>query len=479
MQFNSLEYAIFLPIVFIVYWLINDKYRWLLLLLSSYVFYMCWNPIYVFLLMGITLVSYGAALLIDNVKLSKWKRLILSISIAVCVLLLVYFKYFGFLVHSFENVLNLFRVEKHFSLMEIILPVGISFYTFQAISYIIDVYRGTTKVEKHFGYYAVYISFFPQLVAGPIERSRTFLMQLKKEKIFDYNQATYGLKKMVWGFYKKLAIADVLAQYVNRVFGDITSYEGFSLILAMLFFTIQIYCDFSGYSDIAIGSAKLFGINLMDNFKSPYFSASIKEFWNRWHISLSTWLKDYIYIPLGGNRKGKLRQIGNLMITFCISGLWHGANYTYIIWGCIHGILNSIETIFDRNKNSNNKNKQLTVLRVVCVFIVCNFAWVFFRAENLSDAIYFFENMLRGIGSKDYIKLGFNSLELNKFYILQRFPLMILLPIYDFFSLKTDVIHWVSKQNLIIRWSIYFIMINIIIIMMSYASTSEFIYFQF
>lgn len=333
MLFNSFAYALFLPVVFCLYWFLPHKYRWSLLLVASYYFYMSWNPKYVFLILFTTIVSYSAAILLEKKQDVRRKKAIICITAISCLGVLVYFKYFNFLSQAAIDFLSVFAIRLNPLTVDVLLPVGISFYTFQTLSYVIDVYKGDVKAEKHFGYYATFISFFPQLVAGPIERTRNLLPQIKDVHEFDYNQATYGLKLMAWGFFKKLVIADVLSKYVQMVYSSPYDYVGFALVLASLFFTIQIYCDFSGYSDIAIGTAKLLGINLMTNFKNPYLSASVKEFWSRWHISLSTWFRDYVYIPLGGNRVGKLRHNVNLLVTFLISGLWHGANWTFVVWG--------------------------------------------------------------------------------------------------------------------------------------------------
>jgi D-alanyl-lipoteichoic acid acyltransferase DltB (MBOAT superfamily) len=266
-------------------------------------------------------------------RFSLKRKVLLLLTLSVSLGILFIFKYFNFVSESFSQICRLLSIPIHSVTLKLILPVGISFYTFQTLSYVIDVYKGKVKAEHHFGKYAAFITFFPQLVAGPIERTENLLHQINEKHFFDYEQAAYGMKLMAWGFFKKLVIADNLAVFVDLIYGNVSSYQGFSLILATVFFSIQIYCDFSGYSDIAIGTARLFGIELMTNFRSPYFSGTVKEFWSRWHISLSTWFRDYIYIPLGGNRKGRIRQYTNLMITFFASGAWHGANWTFLMWG--------------------------------------------------------------------------------------------------------------------------------------------------
>ena len=479
MLFNSIAFAIFLPIVFILYWVLPHKYRWILLLVASYYFYMSWNPKYIVLIFFITLISYIAGLLMEKAKNKTNKKIILAFTLVSCLSVLFFFKYFNFFSETIVNFLNLFSLKLNPITLQIMLPVGISFYTFQTLSYVIDVYRGL-KAEHHFGIYATFISFFPQLVAGPIERTENLLPQIKEEHKFNYEQATYGLKLMAWGFFKKLAIADVLAIYVDMVFNNLSSYEGFAIVIAAFFFAIQIYCDFSGYSDIAIGTAKLLGINLMTNFKSPYFSSSIKEFWNRWHISLSTWFRDYVYIPLGGNRVSKLRHNVNLMITFLVSGLWHGANSTFVVWGGIHGIAQVLQNTFTAKNKDKSKNKIIINFKILIVFIFCVFAWIFFRANALSDITYIFSHMFNGMQNIfTYIKQGFSSLTIGTYEIMKILVCISILAVYDYFSLKMDVINKISKKKKVIRWGIYLFIIWLIIIGMPVNGNSEFIYFQF
>lgn len=333
MLFNSLSFAVFLPVVFVLYWLLPHKYRWILLLMASYYFYMSWNVKYVVLILFTTLVSYGAGILLEKGWGKKRKKAVVATAVTLSLSVLFFFKYFNFISESTVYFFSLFAIQLNHFTLDLLLPVGISFYTFQTLGYVIDVYKGDVKAERHLGYYATFISFFPQLVAGPIERTKNLMPQIKAVHKFDYEQATYGLKLMAWGFFKKIVIADTLSQYVSKVYGTPHDYQGFALVLATIFFALQIYCDFSGYSDIAIGTAKLMGIDLMTNFRSPYFSQNVKEFWGRWHVSLSTWFRDYVYIPLGGNRVSKFRHALNLMITFLVSGLWHGANWTFVAWG--------------------------------------------------------------------------------------------------------------------------------------------------
>lgn len=478
MLFNSFRYALFLPIVFILYWSVPHRFRWVMLLAASYYFYMSWNVKYVFLILLTTVISYLAGLALERFSEATKRKLVLAVTVIVSMGTLFTFKYFNFFMDSVNSVFSAFALPIHTTTLNLLLPVGISFYTFQTLSYVIDVYRGSVKAEHHFGIYATFISFFPQLVAGPIERTSNLLIQIKDEHKFDYSQASYGMKLMAWGFFKKLAVADVIAVYVDSVYENVEISSGFDMLLAVLFFTVQIYCDFSGYSDIAIGSAKLMGINLMTNFRSPYFSASIKEFWSRWHISLSTWFKDYIYIPLGGNRCSKPRHYLNLIITFLVSGLWHGANWTFIIWGFIHGISQVFEEIFfKKTRKKNESNRLLKVLSVIGVFIFCNFTWIFFRAESLKGAVYFiYKFVISFLNPSEFFSssLGISAGELTVVFLS-----ILLLALYDFKAKNSDVIDWISSKKAVIRWSVYFLLIILIIFRVPVANSSEFIYFQF
>jgi D-alanyl-lipoteichoic acid acyltransferase DltB (MBOAT superfamily) len=480
--FNSLEFGIFLPIVFAIYWILPHKYRWVLLLTSSYYFYMSWNAKYIFLILFTTFVSYAAGILLERETDKSKKKLILAASLVICLGILFVFKYFNFAFELISDVLSVFTIKLNPLTVNLLLPVGISFYTFQTLSYVIDVYRGSVKAEHHFGYYAAFISFFPQLVAGPIERTSNLLPQIKAEHKFDYSQATYGLKLMAWGYFKKIVVADTLSQYVSKVYDVPQQFQGFALVIATLFFSIQIYCDFSGYSDIAIGTSKLLGINLMTNFKSPYFSQSIKEFWGRWHISLSTWFRDYVYIPLGGNRVGKVRHAFNLIVTFLLSGIWHGANLTFIVWGLLHGFAQVLENILIPKKYVNNKSGGvLSWLRIAIVFAFCTFAWIFFVSNSCSDAVYVITQAFVGISNPaQYIRKGVNvmHLGLHKKELLVVGLLILTLGVYDFASLKIDVIEWIGKRNIIVRWICYVILIYAIILL-SQIGDSTFIYFQF
>jgi len=479
MLFNSFSFAVFMPIVFILYWALPHRFRWVLLLIASYYFYMSWNANYVVLILGTTFVSYITALLLEKTNNPTLKKICLAAAAIISLGVLFFFKYFNFFQDSVIALFNAFAIQLHPVTLNLLLPVGISFYTFQTLSYVVDVYNGSVPAEHHFGKYATFISFFPQLVAGPIERTSNLLPQIKKEHHFNYEKASYGMKLMVWGFFKKLVIADVFASYADKIYNSPDSFKGFALILGTLFFTIQIYCDFSGYSDIAIGCAKLLDIDLMQNFKSPYFSASIKEFWSRWHISLSTWFKDYVYIPLGGNRRGSFRTSLNLIITFLVSGLWHGANWTFVIWGGIHGVLQVIE----KNVFKNTAIKKFSLgwmLRVILVFCICSFAWIFFRANSFTDAAMIISNLFFGLdaGIINYLTTGVHAVGLTLKTITPMVISVLILIVYDFFSLKTDVIKWISSKHIVIRYSVYLFML-VFIILFRASGEAVFVYFQF
>ncbi len=476
--FNSLAYAVFLPVVFILYWVLPHKVRWPLLLIASYYFYMSWNAAYVVLIGATTLVSYGCALLLEKTDNPGKKKLYVAIALFISLGILFVFKYFNFTAGLLEQISEAIRIPR----LDVLLPVGISFYTFQTLSYVIDVYRGQTKAEHNLGVYATFVSFFPQLVAGPIERSNNLLPQITSEKRFDYSSATYGIRLILWGLYKKMVIADNLAVFVDRVFENVQNYQGYSFVLAAFFFSIQIYCDFSGYSDIARGSAKLLGIDLMENFKSPYFSSSIREFWSRWHISLSTWFRDYVYIPLGGNRKGKFRTILNNLITFLVSGLWHGANVTYVVWGGIHGAGQVAENLAGLDGKGKKKSKLRKIIGVPLVFIFVTLAWVFFRAKSLPDAAYVLTHLftdLEILHPGAYFYNGMNVIFMNWGLFWRDMALYILpLAVYDWFSLKTDVPSWLGKQNALVRYGYVTLLIAVILIF-GYVGQSTFVYFQF
>ena len=460
-----------MPVVFVLYWLLPHKYRWALLLVSSCYFYMSWNPNYIVLILSATVVSYLAGILLVKTEKPALRKTILASAVGICLSLLFFFKYFNFFSDTVVQLLGLFSIRLHPVTLKVLLPVGISFYTFQTLSYVIDVYRGKVKPEHHFGIYATFVSFFPQLVAGPIERTENLLPQISSEKTFRYDQAAYGLKLMAWGFFKKLAIADVLGPLADQAYANLAGCSTLDLLAAVFCFALQIYCDFSGYSDIAIGSAKLLGIDLMTNFRSPYFAKSIREFWSRWHISLSTWFRDYVYIPLGGSRRGKWKTCRNLLITFLVSGLWHGANWTFVVWGGLHGLAQVLEKLLSKGK------QRLPVLRQAGVFLFCCITWVFFRAESFSDAFYLLSSLGRGLAGNGCWQ--FRVLQIDLPLLVQAAVSVALLGVFDYCSLKTDVIDWVSRRSPVVKWGIYLLLIWLILCFMPVTGSSEFVYFQF
>ncbi|MGL5258472.1 MAG: MBOAT family O-acyltransferase [Lachnospiraceae bacterium] len=481
MLFNSIEFAIFLPIVFTLFWLVQHEKRWMVLLVSSYYFYASWNITYLLLIVFVTMVSYLSAMGIS--KHQERKKWFLYLGVFISVFILFLFKYFNFISESIYFITSRFFEETQPFYISLLLPVGISFYTFQSIGYVIDVYKGEVEAEEHVGKYAAFLSFFPQLVAGPIERTKNLLPQIKMKHVFSYEQSSYGLKLISWGLFKKMVIADVLATYVDKVYSDMHAQLGFCRLIAILFFTIQIYCDFSGYSDVARGVAKLFGMELMINFKSPYFAASIKEFWQRWHISLSTWFRDYVYIPLGGNRVSKWKIRRNLMITFLVSGIWHGAAWTYIIWGGLHGGLQIVEHIWtEKFRNTElllKKSRLIHVLKIIITFLVISILWTVFRAETIKDAAYMVLFIFSGYTTPlGYLQMGFSSLGVGIKEGIELFYMLGLLFAFDYISLKQDVFSFLSKLPLVVRWSIY-LSIPIAIFFLAPATGAEFIYFDF
>lgn len=467
MLFNSLAFAIFLPIVFFLYWALPNKYRSIFLFLSSYYFYMCWNVKYVVLILFTTVVSYVGALLLERCK-EKYKKTILLGMVTVASLgVLFFFKYLDLFQNVLMRIGSLAGFSFHPITLGLMLPVGISFYTFQTLSYVIDVYKKEVDAEKNFIVYAAFISFFPQLVAGPIERTKNLLPQIKEERQFSYQQSVDGLKMMAWGFFKKLVIADGLAVYADVVYDEVQAYQGFALVLATVFFAIQIYCDFSGYSEIAVGTAKLFGIELMKNFDSPYYSGSLREFWGRWHISLSSWFKDYVYIPLGGNRKGRVRKALNQIITMALSGLWHGANYTYVCWGLMHGFGQIVEDLLPKRRR-----------RIMTFVFVC-LAWVFFRAQSVSEAVYIFTNIPVGIVTPlSYMTQGFAALKMKVADGVGIIISLTMLFVYDFIALKKAPLQMLDRLPKWGRYVFYYAFLLFVLLFASFNS-QEFVYFQF
>lgn len=422
MVFNSLDFLIFLPIVLLLHFYTPTKYRWIPLLIASCYFYMYWDSKLIVLILFTTVVSYASALLIERTDKQSLKKLYLLATLITSLGVLVFFKYYNFLADSATGVISAVGGGEFDLTLDLILPVGISFYTFQTLSYVIDVYRGDLEAEPHFGYYALFVSFFPQLVAGPIERPSNLLPQLKAEHKFNRDDFINGFGIALVGFFKKVVVADTIAVYVNAVYNDAEGATGLGVLVATVLFAVQIYCDFSGYTDIAIGCARMMGIGLMQNFNRPYIAESIKEFWARWHISLSTWFRDYIYIPLGGNRRGKWRKHLNVMIVFLVSGLWHGAAWTFVIWGALHGMYQVIGELTKESKAKlyeklgiNTDTKLFHFGKRAVTFALASFAWIFFRANNFTDLGILISKLFTDWGtSLEYIKnsISFMGLDL-------------------------------------------------------------------
>lgn len=478
MLFNSMAFAIFLPIVFILYWLCPKKCRYIFLLAVSYYFYMSLDVKYVFFLIFTTVISYSLALAIESAHLRQKKNLCLLAGIFALAGVLFVLKYLNFFFEIVGACAQAFAIPMQAPTIQLMLPIGISFYTFQTLGYLIDIYKGKYPAERHFGYYCLFVSFFPQLTSGPIGRGDVLLPQFREIRTFDSSQAAYGLKLMAVGYFKKLVVAGLLVSTVDSIFDNVMSYIGLAYLVVIVMFAIQIYCDFSGYSDIAIGCAMLFGIKLNDNFKSPYFSHSIKEFWSRWHISLSSWLRDYIYIPLGGSRVGKFRHCLNLMITFLISGLWHGASITYVVWGAIHGFYQVIETLLFKNKT--RKKGIPGFLSLAVTFIAVCFAWTFFRANTLEEAWRMLSTGFHNIGNfSEYLKTAVICLDLSYGHMIYICIPLLLLAIYDYASTKTDVIAYISSRKVWVRYPVYILFLLVILLFSDKGVSTEFYYFQF
>tara|TARA_R110002012_G_scaffold11112_7_gene49974 strand:+ start:64696 stop:66144 length:1449 start_codon:yes stop_codon:yes gene_type:complete len=480
--FNSIDFAIFLPIVFILYWFVTDKNLKLqnfLIVVASYLFYGWWDWRFLSLIFFSTLVDYAVGRGLSNEENLTKRKILLWISIIVNLGFLGFFKYYNFFIYNFATAFSFFGAPLNANSLNIILPVGISFYTFQTLSYSIDVYKRRLEPTKDFIAFSAFVSFFPQLVAGPIERATNLLPQFFKKRNFDYSEAVDGMRQILWGLFKKIVIADNCAQYANIIFNNSSEYSGSTLFLGALFFTFQIYCDFSGYSDIAIGTSRLFGFNLKQNFAFPYFSRDIAEFWRRWHISLSTWFRDYLYIPLGGSRGGTWIKIRNIFIIFIVSGFWHGANWTFIAWGALNALY--FLPIFLTNKNRNNldivaEGKYLPSIKeissILSTFILTVLAWIFFRANNIKHA---FEYISEIFSSSFFTFPIFYKVDSVK-------PIYILLIIFI-------IIEWLGREQQYaiaylgtkwpppLRYGMYYAII--ISIFLFGGKEQQFIYFQF
>ncbi|MCI9031729.1 MAG: MBOAT family protein [Clostridia bacterium] len=435
MNFNSLGFLLFLAVVLVLYFVLPHKVRWIMLLAASYYFYMSWNAWLVFLIAGTTVVSYGFALAMEKTKRKRLKKLFLALTIIICLGVLVFFKYFDFLCASVVDFLNMLSLGLDGFALGLLLPVGISFYTFQTLSYVIDVYRGTVKAEIHFGYYALFVSFFPQLVAGPIERPGDLIPQLKKKHDFSSEDMTAGFKMALCGFFRKCVVADMCGIYVDRVFASLQTASSASIYLGAVLFCVQMYCDFAGYSEIALGVARMMGIKLTENFDRPYLAKSYTEFFRRWHITLNKWFTDYLYIPLGGNRKGKARKIFNTIIVFALCGLWHGANWTYVLWGlyaaffvCMESLLSApLKKLDARFKD----NALVTLLRRAFMFcIVFVPAAIIFRSPDTASLGTAFARLVTAFGS---LTDAFKFMELDGLGFIQiAASIVCMVFIYDF-----------------------------------------------
>jgi alginate O-acetyltransferase complex protein AlgI len=478
MLFNSITFAIFLPIVFALYWFAtkgNYKLQNILLLVSSYFFYACWDYRFLFLLIFSTFLDYFTGNKMQDSKNQHMKIYWLWLSVCINLGFLGVFKYYNFFASSFADGLSLLGIKSNLGTLQVILPVGISFYTFHGLSYVFDIYNSKIRPEKNFINYSCFVSFFPLLVAGPIERATHLLPQIITKREFSYSQAVDGLRQILWGLFKKIVIADNCAEYANQIFNNSSQYSASTHLMGAVFFAFQIYCDFSGYSDIALGTARLFGIELLRNFAFPYFSRDIAEFWRRWHISLSSWFRDYLYIPLGGSKGGTWMRIRNTFIIFLVSGFWHGANWTFLIWGFLNALYIMPSIIFKTNRSHLDiiaKGKYLPSIKefisVGITFLLTLVAWIFFRSKTVADAIMYLSTMV----------------SFSLFTKPQVLPSVILLLIVFFIAVewigreyKYALEGTVLKYPRYIRWSFYFILITSIFIFS--GKTQQFIYFQF
>lgn len=488
MLFNSISFLLFFIIVTTFYFVLPLRAGRYMLLLASCYFYMVFVPKYIIILAITITVDYFVGVGLEKISV-KYKKTLLIVSIISNIGFLFVFKYFNFFNSNVSYIAEFLSWNYPIRSLEIILPIGLSFHTFQSLSYIIEVYRNKQKAEHNFGIFALYVMFYPQLVAGPIERPQNMLHQFHKKYKFDLYRVADGLKLMLWGMFKKVVIADRLAIFVNEVYNNPNNYQGLPVLIATVFFAFQIYCDFSGYSDIARGSAKVMGFELMVNFDKPYLSKSISEFWKRWHISLSSWFKDYVYIPLGGNRVNKMKVYRNLFITFLLSGLWHGANWTYVIWGGLNGLylifsqvtISSRKTIVEFFK-INRLPKAHNIFKVACTFVLTTFAWIFFRANSFSDAvqiyIYLFSGWNKGELFSSVSRVLSHTPELSKVSFLVAFVLISFLMLIELIQTKVIINKKLDEKLSYGSWTIYILGIFAIIILGQFTKL-QFIYFQF
>lgn len=500
MLFNSVDFLIFFPIVVLGYFLIPHRIKHLWLLAASYYFYMSWNPGYALLILISTVTSWGSGLFLSawgrrpGKKAARAKKWCLAGCVALNLGILFFFKYYAFAAESIEKIGSLFRISVQTPAFDVLLPVGISFYTFQALGYVFDVSRGEVPAEKNFLRYALFLSFFPQLVAGPIERSKNLMRQLYEPHTFDFERVKDGLLLMGWGFFQKLVIADRIAVFVNVVYGNFSDYSGAQILLATVLFAFQIYCDFGGYSDIAVGAARVMGFTLTKNFKSPYFAVTVSEFWRNWHISLTTWFRDYVYIPLGGNRCGRWKKYRNLLVTFVVSGLWHGAGWNFVVWGGLNGLY---QVAGDLTRPLRSRLRERLHIRTECgsyrlmqglvTFLFVDFAWLFFRSGGLMVALQMLRHSIACPGfftlfSPDTL-LGIYTGPLSEkdFYVMLA-SLVLLMLVDSWKKRKVDIKGVLARQNIWFRWLVYYGLLFAVLIFGVYGSgydASAFIYFQF
>lgn len=476
MLFNSFHFILFFIVVTALYFFVEHKQRWNLLLAASCYFYMVFLPVYILILGFTIVVDYFAGIYIER-TLGKKRKILLICSLIANIGVLAVFKYYNFLTENISLFLNSFGYENNMPYLSILLPVGLSFHTFQAMSYTIEVYRGNQKAEQHFGIYSLYVMFYPQLVAGPIERPQNILHQLHEKKEFNYDQVVSGLQLMLWGFFKKVVIADRLALITDPVFNQLDAYGPGSIFIAVLFFTFQIFCDFSGYSDIALGTARVMGFKLMQNFNRPYHAQSISEFWSRWHISLSTWFKDYLYISLGGNRVSIPRWYFNLFFVFLVSGLWHGANWTFICWGALHGFYLVFGLVADKLKKYLKPFSFIYTnlfWNVGITFLLVMLSWVWFRAHTIQDALFIYGQLGQLLTNPKLIL----NLTLNRYDLWVGICAILFLELVHLMQTKININQWFNQKALWIKWGMYYLVLFLMLYFGVYEK-KEFIYFQF
>jgi len=498
MLFNSIDYLFFFPIVLLIYYLIPHKVKHVWLLLASYYFYMCWNAEYALLIFSSTVVTYVCGLALEKIKQAEGKgeakRRCMKVAVFVTALLnfsvLFYFKYTNFVLYTVKKGFGLLGIHVDIPSFDVLLPVGISFFTFQVVGYVIDVYRNETSAEKNFVRYALFVSFFPKLVSGPIERSENLLNQLKEIKSFNVFRVKSGLLTIAYGLFLKIVIADNISNIINPVFSKVEEYGGMELLVAAILFAFQVYCDFEGYTKMAIGSAELLGYHLLENFRAPYLAISVKDFWRRWHISLTSWFRDYLYIPIGGSKQGKIRKQVNTLIVFLCSGLWHGAAWHYVLWGGLNGLLSVgddlLTPIKKRWSSCFKMGEKSLMYRTVCrliTFILIDITWVFFRADSVRDAIYILVSVVKDFRFIWFTNGGFATLFLSEREMMIIMLSLLILFLVDYLrergnNIKTIIFSW----NIVFRWMFYWMCFMIILYWGAYGldyEQKQFIYFQF